>query len=155
MLVDLLDNLLLLGGAAGIATVATDLRRGDGSNADDGLEGIGVVCLVDGFWVACELTENIVVGIIADGDVFFSYTGVFREFFNNGEVAHFDIVGVFDKTCAGVYRAGCGDADFFDIAQKVKTAFLANLCGKPVTLRIRMMDADIYAVRFGEGVSER
>ena len=55
MLVDLLNDLLLLGGAAGVAAVAADLRRGDRSNADDGLEGIGIVCLVDSLRVACEL----------------------------------------------------------------------------------------------------
>ena len=68
LVVDFLYDLLLLSGAAGVAAVATDLRRGDGSNADDGLECIGIVCLVDSLRVACELAQNIVVSVVADGD---------------------------------------------------------------------------------------
>ena len=56
LLVDLLDDLLLLSSAAGVAAVAADLRGGNRSNADNGLERIGIVCLIDSLWVACELT---------------------------------------------------------------------------------------------------
>ena len=67
-MVDLLDNLLLLGSATGVAALGANLRRGDRSNADDRLECIGIVCLIDCLRIAGELAQDIIVGIIANSN---------------------------------------------------------------------------------------